>query len=390
MARVSLKERQTAKCKELSVKLAESVQRYLGVDPRKIPWGGYDASVGAPYVEFSIQRLKENFDTPSVSGNLREANSETAFGQLLRYGVQHFMFDAYASVTDFIYPDIVTNRPSKNRQEWYAPLYGVEVPKDVPLGGKFEDSRIQGLDVEVVNKKVGRLLTLERELVDDDQTGQIAQKASELGERMRYKEEADVLGVDFFTLSTLGNGLTGVSGASYSYTLFGTWNSQAYGNRPQTFAPLAQPGLEFADISLHQATDPMGNRIMVRPSKLVASPADKFNAAKLLNSSLQPSVPGASGQTFNTATSGLTGFVMTVNPLQGLYDLKISRFMPPLYWYLMDPRSIVFQDRDPFELLMEARDAGASFDRDEYRYRARRRYQVAVIDYRFIFCGNGQ
>jgi hypothetical protein len=38
---------------------------------------------------------------------------------------------------------------------------------------------------------------------------------------------------------------------------------------------------------------------------------------------------------------------------------------------------------------MEARDAGASFDRDEYRYRARRRYQVAVIDYRFIYCLNG-
>lgn len=389
MARVTLLERQKAECDRLHTRLAETVTRQLGIDPRQVPWGGYDASVGASYVEFSAKRLKENFDRVVVP-NLREANSETAFGQLLRYGVQNFMFDAYKSVTDFIYTDIVSVRPSKNRQEWYAPMYGVEVPQDVPLGGKFPDSRIQGLDVEVVNKKVGRLLTLERELVDDDQTGQIAQKASELGERMRYKEESDTLGVDFFTLQTLGTGLTGVANSSYSATLFGEWNSQSYGNRPASFGDLAQAGLETADISLHQATDPMGNRILVRPSKLVISPSDKFNAAKLLNSALQPSVPGSSGQTASTASSGLTGFTMTINPLQGLYDLKVSRFLPPLYWYLLDPRSIVFQDRDPFELLMEARDAGSSFDHDEYRYRARRRYQVAVIDYRFIFCGNGQ
>lgn len=389
MARVTLLERQAKKCDELHARLAETVKRQLGVDPTAIPWGGYDAHVGAPYTEFSVRRLKENFDSKTAP-KLREANSETAFGQLLRYGVQNFMFDAYRSVTDFVYTDLVTVRPSKNRQEWYAPLYGVEVPKDIPLGGKFEDSRIAGLDVEVINKKVGRLLTLERELVDDDQTGQIAQKASELGERMRYKEEADVMGVDFFTLTTLGTGLTGVAGTSYSSTMYGTFGGVAFGNRPATYAPLSQPGLEAADIAMHNATDPMGNRIMVRPSKLIISPSDKFNAAKLLNSALQPSVPGAAGQTASTAASGLTGYVMTINPLQGLYDLKVSRFLPALYAFLQDPRSIVFQDRDAFELLMEARDAGASFERDEYRYRARRRYQVAVIDYRFIYCINGQ
>jgi len=39
---------------------------------------------------------------------------------------------------------------------------------------------------------------------------------------------------------------------------------------------------------------------------------------------------------------------------------------------------------------MEARDSGRSFERDEFRYRVRRRYQVAVIEYRFAYAGNAQ
>ena len=369
MAKVSLLERQAKACESQHTTLRESIKRNYHVDPSQVAWDSDD---------FSIKKLKENF--AKTNSPLRESNPESAFGQLLRYGVQDFMFNAYASVQDFIYPDIVNTRPSKGRQEWYAPMYGVEVPNDIPYGGRFNDSRIAGLDVEVVNKKVGRMLTFERELVDDDQTGQIVQKAGELGTRMRYKEEADVMGVEVFTLNPLGRGLTGVANTSYT---------TAIGNRPAAYAPLSQAGLEAADIALMNMVDPLGNRIFVKPAILVVSPTDKFNAAKLLNSALQPSVPGGPTQTYSTASSGLTGYVMTVNPLQGLYQLKVSRWLPAGYWYLIDPTSIVFQDRDAMELLMEARDAGTSFERDEYRYRVRRRYQTQVLEYRYIYCGNG-
>ncbi len=372
MAKINLLEAQTKSAERQQTKLTESLKGRFGLDPSAIPWD--DPSL-------SVKKLYENFDR-KVAPKLREANPESVFGALLRYGVQNFMFDAYKSVTDFIYTDIVTVRQSRNRQEWYAPLFGPEIPQDVPNGGKFEDSRLQGLDVEVVNKKVGRTISFERELIDDDQTGQISERATQLGERMRYKEEADVLGVDVFSLSPLGRGLTGVAGTSYT---------AAIGNRPASFGPLNQPNLELADIAMMNMLDPIGNRIMVKPSLLVVSPADKFNAAKLINSTLQPSVPGVAGsQTASTAASGTTGWTMTWNPLQGLYRLLVSRFLPSGYWYLIDPRGMIFQDRDPLELVMEARDSGRSFERDEYRYRVRRRYQAAVIEYRFAFAGNGQ
>lgn len=368
--RLSLLQRQTANLKAQQNRLAEGIRRSTKIEPENLV-----ALMESD--DFSLKRLREN--CVRNESRLREANAESAFGQLLRYGVQHFMFDAYQSVTDFIYTDLISTRTSTNRQEWYAPLYGVEIPRDVPTGGKFEDSKITGVDRELVNKKIGRMFSVERELIDDDQTGQIEQRASGLGQRVRYKEEADVLGVDVFTLAPTGRGVVGQAGVSYTV---------AKGNRPVTYTGLSQPALEAADIAMHNMLDPVGNRIMVKPSLLLVSPADKFNAAKLLNSALQPSVPGAAGQSYSTASSGLTGYTGTVNPLQGLYTLKVSRFLPANFWYLMEPKtSIVFQDRDPLELTMEAKDAGTSFERDEYRWRVRRRYATDVLEYLYIYAG---
>lgn len=368
----SLVERQIASLDDKNAKLKESIARTTKVDMEK-----FDALLESD--SFSFRKLRSNLQESEAK--LTEANAESAFGQLLRYGVQHFMFDAYKSVTDFVYPDLVSSRPSSNRQEWYAPLFGVEIPRDIPTGGQFEDSKVSGLDVEVVNKKVGRMFTVERELIDDDQTGQIQMRAGQLGERLRYKEEADVMGVDVFTLVQAGRGITGVAATSYTV---------AIGNRPAAFANLTQAGLIAGDIALHNMLDPLGNRILVKPSLLLVSPADKFNAAMLLQSSLQPAVPGSAGQTLSTASSGLTGYTGTINPLQGLYNLKVSRFLPANNWFLMEPKtSIVFQERDPLELMMENRDSGKSFERDEYRWRIRRRYATAVIEYRYIFCGQG-
>src|ERR1700744_5115327 len=62
----------------------------------------------AKYGELSVKKLKE-------------AVSESAMPQLLRYGVQNFLFDGYASVP-VIYPDLVRSVASSGAEELYAPL----------------------------------------------------------------------------------------------------------------------------------------------------------------------------------------------------------------------------------------------------------------------------
>ena len=69
---------------------------------------------------------------------------------------------------------------------------------------------------------------------------------------------------------------------------------------------------------------------------------------------------------------------MTTNPLQGLYTPKMSRFLSSNggldgthgHAYLLEAKKgIVFQERTALQVMQEAHNAGASFERDVYRYR---------------------
>ena len=366
--------------------MRESIKRTVRIDPAMIDWNN---------PMFSMRSLRRSMERLATNGKLREANAESSFGQLLRYGIQNYLFDAYINVAT-VYPAIFDSRPSANRQEWYAPLYGAEVPEDVAAGQHFDDSRIRGIDVMVVNKKVGRMLSIERELVDDDQTGQIVQRASRLGERMRYKEEIDALNsiINAKDFSTSSAGTTG-------YTT-------AIGNRPTTLGTLTQSALEGAAIALRKIKDPLGNFMLVVPDTVLVGPDNEIILFKLLNSAYQPSIPGAGAGTYTTGTGsgvafeqqqGNVGWTLTSNWLQGRYtpvvapllaDSRVGSGVASLFWYVMQAkRGIVFQERDPLEVIQENPLSGEAFELDSYRYRVRRRYQPVVIEPRFIFEGNG-
>jgi len=339
--------------------------------------------------DFSVLKLRE-----SLVGKMREAVAESSFPQLLRAGVQQFMFDAYQTVPT-IFQDLVRVTSSNKYEELYAPLYNSELPEEVLPGEPFPDSRIVGLDVHVRNRKWGRLLAFQRELVDDDMTGQISQRAANLGQLMRYIEELQVMIAIVEAADTFGKVAT-------------TGYTTAIGNTPSAPGGLSQSGLEEGDVGLQNMVDPLGNFMLVMPDTVLVSPSDKFNVLKLLNSTLQPSVPGAAGQTVNTASSGGTGWTMTINPLQGEYTAKVSRFLPGSTtklggpglkgpglddshgaWFLMETKkSVVFQDREGLEIVQENPTAGTSFELDEYRYRVRRRFATQMIDSRFAWRGN--
>lgn len=315
-----------------------------------------------------------DWEAPDLSiRKMREAVSESAFPALMRVGVQNFLFDGYRQ-PEVVYPELVRVVNSTKRQELYAPLYQTELPEEVLPGEAFQESNIAGLDMQLVNKKWGRLLSFERELVDDDQTNQIIERATTMGQRMRQREEIEAIGALF------GDYLA--DGTTQAYTT-------AIGNRPNTFGPLKQQSLEEADLALEQMRDPLGNLMLVNATTLVHSTADKFNVATLLNSTYWASVPDGSAV-------GATGTNFASNPLAGLYKPVRSRYVPVKgadntsgAWILMEPkRGLVFQDRDPLEVLQENPASGDAFEYDAYRYRVRRRFVVGHIESRFAFRGN--
>ena len=380
-----LRQIQTERIELIRESMRETILEDTGLDPFAPDWEAYG---------FSVKKLHEacySHAAKRSTKRMREVSAESAFGQLLRAGVNNMMFDAYQTVPT-IYQDLVRVVSSTKYEELYAPLYNSELPVEVLPSEPFDDSRILGLDVHVRNRKFGRMLAFERELVDDDQTAQIVQRAANLGEMMRYVEELQVM----IAIDGAINPLDGTAGYSY-----------ALGTALQTPGQVSQPNLETADIQLQNMVDPLGNFLLVTPDTILVSPADKFTVLKLLNSTLQPSVPGTAGGALGQAggaLGGQTGWTMTVNPLQGEYSAKVSRFVrgassaqggPGLKgpgldgshgaaYLLQSKKSIVFQDRDALEVIQENPMSGAAFSYDQYRYRVRRRFAARVIDTRFL------
>jgi hypothetical protein len=333
---------------------------------------------------------------------LREANSELALAFLLRKGVQTLANDWYIA-----YPrdwqDYALAAPSNAFAEWYAPLYGSQIAGRVARGDRFPEGRIQGEDSVLVNQKFGLIEAFERELFDDDMTGQIRQRAQRLGQSMAQTENIYAafrfIGTKqtYQNLTVLASGYstTDVTGAGvaspWSTTLYGN-----YGNIPTTFTSLNLNALKKAYAQIIVAKDPFSNKVVVNPNTLVHSAMDSLHAPMLVQPPAgvpyYPAVIGAAGTTANSAASGFPGGVMGANPFMGI-GIKpvLVRYLPDWAWAIGEKaKGFVFQERDPLEVIQENPLAGQAFEEDAYRFRSRRRFEADWVGggSRFWWLGN--
>ena len=127
----------------------------------------------------------------------------------------------------------------------------------------------------------------------------------------------------------------------------------------------------------------------VMPNRILISPKNQFDAAVLLNSSYYPT----------GATAGSTGGAFAINPIKGVADLTVVRYMfdhlgavnsQTTAWYLVDDSKpwFVLQMREAVTVQQESPVAGTSFEKDEIRFKARSRFQADFIDPRFAWQGN--
>src|SRR3990167_3768497 len=121
--------------------------------------------------------------------HLREAQAETAFAFLLRKGIQNIANDWYQTVPRE-WQDYCSTNPSTTFAEWYGPLYGSIIAGEVDEQQRFPEGRLVGENAVLVNHKFGLVESFARELFDDDQTNQIKNRASRLGQSMAQTENA--------------------------------------------------------------------------------------------------------------------------------------------------------------------------------------------------------
>lgn len=314
-----------------------------------------------------------------VARRLKEAQPENMFGQLLRAGVQNTFNNIYQAVP-VTYTSVVKESGSNKRQEFYAPLERVGFPKEIENGDHFPESNFKGLDLELINKKKGMMLAFERELFDDDQTGQIQDRVSQMAENTRIYENAFVWTKICNSATSLDGQALGVS-QTYS-TVYSTSgiHTGGFGINALSNGRLSQSKIEAGYILSVGMKDQSGRPMLVQPKVLAVSKQDMFYADILLNSTTQPSMASTAA-----ADIGKVGGVMSKNPIQNLVGIVVDRFIIDYAAILIDSgKGFVFQRRDPTEVVQENPMSGPAFSQEIFRYRNRSRWQADFIDPKFF------
>ncbi len=331
-----------------------------------------------------VKRWLEAVDETLLS--LREAIPETSLAFLLRKGVQTLANDWYIQ-TPRDWQDYCEVYGSDGVAEWHAPLYGSVIAGRVQSGDRFPEGKVVGEDTVIVNYKFGLIESFERELFDDDKTGQIKDRAKRLGQSMAVTESVYAAFRFIGTARTYQN--LSVPASNYSTTTASgatvtTPFSTALGNRPTTFAPLSLTGLKRAYSAGLNMLDPLGAKIVTNYNCLLHSPMDALHAPLLVTPPAgvpyYPAVPGSgdASQTAGTAAAGFPGGFFGANPFMGLGIRPVMvRYFPDWAWsFGQKAMGFLFQERDPLEVIQENPAAGAAFEVDAYRFRSRRRFEA--------------
>ena len=336
---------------------------------------------------FSWKKLEEA--SVRLAERLREAEAVGVHQALLRAGINMIANTWYETV-DTPYEKICATTVSNKFMELYAPMHIGAIPRRVERGAKFPQGKLVGMDIQLRNETFGLIMSLERVLFEDDQTGQIQQRAMDAGKNMRILENAWFATKFIGAASSYAGDPIPASETKPSDEANWPWSDAMVGggkNKLAGYAAFSSPNLQALDIILMNQLDKNGNKLLVTPDTLYIGTDVKFAAATLLNSEWYPAT--TSMKVSGTGADTGVGITFAKNVMEGLYNLIVDRFLPKKAYSIGQAgKGSIFQRRTALEMTQENPQSGLSFDQDEYRFRARSRWNTDWIDPRFWALGN--
>lgn len=370
---------------EENKRFSEAMRRDYGLDiwdEKKFPFHESD---------FSIKAMRE-----SLSKRLKEADVSSAFPQLLRAGVLTVAARGY-QMEETTFEHIAKVVPSKLDTELYAPTHGLGFPNIVPQGQLYPETGAATLNLSLKNYKYGNMYPVSKELLMNDQTGQIQEGAGKLGGYLKVLTEVLVYG-KIASVNSMSYGGYNVpksetqpsNEANWPWTLASAPFIGGGFNKPASFTLPSVTAFQAANVALMNQKNLQGLKMGIVPDTIVHGPQLAFTVATLLNSQYYP--VGAS-------TAGVVGGAFSINPIKGLYSPISSPFVfkqdgtvdgTSTAWYVTDKTktSFVVQLREAVMVEQEAPNSGASFERDIYRFKASMMGNADWIDPRFWFQGD--
>jgi hypothetical protein len=337
--------------------------------------------------------LESGFSWKKTKQKLAEADSLSSFSQVLRAGIQSSVNSMYSTVPT-TFEDWAHVINSSRLEELYAPIQGLGFMSAVGENELYPETGAAGLDIKLRNRKYGVMFPVSKELLEDDQTGQfqklsglMGQYAKQVLEVLCYGKLASVANMKYAQLEVPQSETKPSTESVYP------WSTSLTGGgatRPASYGALTQANIQSAFIALMNQKNLLGLKMGVQPDRLVISPKYNFDLSVLLHSAYYPS---------GAASSGSVGGAFAINPIQGIADKTVSRFMfnydgtvdgSTSSWYLMDSKApwFVCQIREAAAVEVENPTSGRSFDSDVIRFKVRIRANADHIDPRFAFQGN--
>ena len=146
---------------------ADEIKEEYRVDPDAV----LEEMLSSP--AFSNKRWQKSYREQARAARFGEANSASAFSQVLRYGITRLAAEGYELEPSVFENEIAEVVPSKGFENYYAPFFRPGRGGPVERGQAYPEVKMSGLNVTIRNYKFGSILEIERELVDDDQTGEV-------------------------------------------------------------------------------------------------------------------------------------------------------------------------------------------------------------------------
>jgi hypothetical protein len=318
----------------------------------------------------SARKVREALYELEQKHSLREASAISTMGSLIRLGVQEIMADAWKLVP-VIWDKVVYSGTSDGYYGIIANAFRPSLPREVPARSEFPEATFDPMNKFYVNVKFGQLLSIEKELVDDDQTSQIGRKASQMGEGVAYWHETAFAAYLSDTAVTVAD-LT-ITPDTYTDPDATTGIYKTTGNRINKIADVSPTFNNVAAglTTLKNMKDTGGKPLLIDPDTIVYTPQDEQLVQRTFGA-------GANSLMItDTSTTKLADAleVSSNNPLRGRFQLMECRFLPAGAWYLGQRKSysLLWMERDGLQVLQASPDNGDSFKLDVVQWRTRKR-----------------
>ncbi len=291
---------------------------------------------------------------------------------LTQASIRAEFFQRFDATTTY-FADLATRLASTTGKEEYGFLGQVPPMREWGTGRKARGLLAEKYSIE--NQKYELTIEVDRDEIDDDQTGQIRLRIQEMATRSATHKDAEIARL-------LING-AGAGFNSYDGVPFFNASHQSGGSGVQSNIVSRTGTVDVNNPTTAEFRDALKQAI----ARLIAFKDDQAEPMSNTASGLVCVVPPTMHLTALEAVNA-TLVNSTTNVLEGAARIiAMPRLVDPKVWYLLKTdvpvRPFIFQDRAPIEFTAQEQDSESGFRREVYEYGVRARYRLTYGYWQF-------